>query len=1016
MQHLPPFTAWFRELWKHAPFRWQAMLAERVASGHWPQALDLPTASGKTACVDIAVYALAAQADRPLAERTAPLRIWFVVDRRIVVDEAFERAQKIAQKLADAESGPLRETADRLRQLSGTDRPLAVARLRGGILRDDGWARIPSQPAIITSTVDQLGSRLLFRGYGHSLLAAPIFAGLAANDSLIFLDEAHCAVPFMQTLRAIERYRGPKWAEEHIPTPFAFVVMSATPPAGIPLDQIFPGRERAEVLDDPELARRLRTSKRAQLIEVTAPRSRRSGEPQEAAAARMQADRAEAGADDPLVTEAVVRAGGFVRSGKLRVAVMVNRVRTAEAVADALRTALGEEADVVLLTGRIRPFERDELVERWTPYLRANRPEQPEKPVVVVSTQCLEVGADFSFDALVTECASLDALRQRFGRLARLGSEQPAPAAVLMRGQDAESVEPDPIYGTAIRETWKWLEGQAAETESGTKVVDFGVEALEVRVREIEDLSSLLAPAPDAPILLPAHLDLLCQTAPPPHPQPEVSLHLHGRAGPPEVSVVWRCDLAPDDPGTWTETIALCPPVSAEMLQAPLWRVRAWLAERPAADYEARAAASDEGDVEGAGEEPETRAAAIRRCLLWRGRDRSRVARTADDIAPGDVVVVPAAYGIAGLGQATKAKALGDEGLDLWEPARAGVGHPAAVRLHPAVLAPWLACSPLAELLAVATSRAWDREEVQDAIQAVLDYEPEGEDAPPKPPDWWVELLRRARHGRFEDHPAGGLVLVARATPGARRAAEPDLFADDDDLASAEDCEVTLGDHTASVARAAVKLAERCLPAGFRDAFELAARWHDSGKLDARFQLLLHHGDEVAAALSAQPLAKSASVPLSPARRRTIREASGLPANFRHEMLSLQLAERFAELPTDDALRDLVLHLVAVHHGHARPFAPVVDDPSPPGVSGPLGTVHIALGAEARAALVPSHRIDSGAPKRFWRLTRRYGWWGLAYLEAVFRLADWYGSVFVVRSDSNRESAPWSNAVSNSAA
>lgn len=173
------FSAWFRSLWSRDPFPWQAMLAERVAQGTWPQALDLPTASGKTACIDVAIYALAAQADRPLAERTAPRRIWFVVDRRIVVDEAFERAKAIAEKLATAEAGPLVEVADRLRSLSGTERPLAVGRLRGGILRDDGWARLPSQPAVITSTVDQLGSWLLFRGYGHSLRAAPIFAGLA---------------------------------------------------------------------------------------------------------------------------------------------------------------------------------------------------------------------------------------------------------------------------------------------------------------------------------------------------------------------------------------------------------------------------------------------------------------------------------------------------------------------------------------------------------------------------------------------------------------------------------------------------------------------------------------------------------------------------------------------------------------------------------------------------------------------------------------------------------------------
>ncbi len=244
------------------------MLAERVSTGRWPTALDLPTASGKTACIDIAVWALAAQAHRPLAERTAPRRIWFVVDRRIVVEEAVERARKIAEALATATGGPLKEVADRLRELSGTGRPLAVGRLRGGILRDDGWARIPSQPAVITSTVDQLGSRLLFRGYGHSLLTAPIFAGLAANDSLIFLDEAHCAVPFMQTLRAIARYRGPAWAEAPVPAPFAFVVMSATPPAEIPAEDVFPGAARADALAHPELDRRLRASKPAELVKV----------------------------------------------------------------------------------------------------------------------------------------------------------------------------------------------------------------------------------------------------------------------------------------------------------------------------------------------------------------------------------------------------------------------------------------------------------------------------------------------------------------------------------------------------------------------------------------------------------------------------------------------------------------------------------------------------------------------------------------------------------------------------
>ena len=958
------FEEFFRALWDHEPFPWQAMLADRVVQAGWPPLIDLPTAAGKTACIEIALFALAAQADRDIARRTAPRRVWFVVDRRIVVDEAFNRANRVAEKLAEATRGPLKNVADRLRHLSGTDRPLAVARLRGGVLRDDGWARLPSQPAVITSTVDQLGSRLLFRGYGHSLQTAPIFAGLAANDSLILLDEAHCAIPFLQTLQAVERLRGEAWAEQSIYTPFAFVCLSATPRAGP--HNVFPSTtEREAALAHPKLQRRLQTPKPAELVELKPSKN----------------------GVDPLVAEAAQRASRYAQQFP-RVAIMVNRVATAAHIADQLSKALAQEAHVVLLTGRMRPYERDRLVEGWSRYLRASAPEPPPRPVIVVSTQCLEVGADFSFDALVTECASLDALRQRFGRLARMGLDQGqhAPACILMRASEIEN--DDPVYGRAIGHTWNWLNDRAMDRD-GRRIVDFGFAKLDASVRDTEDLGQLLAPACDAPLLLPAHLDLLCQTAPPAQPEPDVSLYLHGRHGPPEVQVVWRCDLSPQQVDTWKETIALCPPVSAEMLSVPLGRLREWLARDGGQD--------DASDVEGAGGEEDVRAHGIRRCLVWRGRDRSKVACHAQDIAPGDVVIIPADYGIDGLGQSAPAEALGESKRDLFEPARRAANLGTAVRLHRAVLAPWMQCPPVVELVKLAESPDWSRDALEEAIRSVRDYLPADEQSPPAPPDWWRTLLADAFTGRIVAHPAGGLILYARRRPSP--AAEPDLFADDDDLLSVAERAVSLQVHSQSVEHHAQKFALLCLPQGLRPSVEQAAYWHDVGKLDERFQVMLHHGDELAAAAATDALAKSEDIPLSPSRRQAIRQASGLPANFRHEMLSVQLAERCAPLPEDPFARDLLLHLIASHHGHGRPFAPISEDPHPPTVEAvlenPRGDIHIAIDAETRKAL-PPHRLHVDTAERFWRLNRRYGWWGLAYLEAIFRLSDWYGSVYVL--------------------
>ena len=140
------FAAFYRGLHgaDRSPFPWQERLARRACSGDWPRVIALPTASGKTACIDIALFALACQFDRE--GRTAPRRIFFVVDRRVIVDQAFEHARKIASRLETADGPLLHEVAGRLRALARSDRALDCFQLRGGIYRDDAWAGPRSSP------------------------------------------------------------------------------------------------------------------------------------------------------------------------------------------------------------------------------------------------------------------------------------------------------------------------------------------------------------------------------------------------------------------------------------------------------------------------------------------------------------------------------------------------------------------------------------------------------------------------------------------------------------------------------------------------------------------------------------------------------------------------------------------------------------------------------------------------------------------------------------------------------
>lgn len=1011
MNSLTPddFPAFFQELHQREPYDWQFRLAKQIIEGAWPGAIDLPTGSGKTSCLDIAVFALACQAALAKENRTAPRRIFFCVNRRVIVDEAYQRAVKIAAKIAAADGSPgvLGKVAESLRTLSTPGKslapPLDVLELRGGIYRDNRWARSVTQPTIVCTTIDQLGSRLLFRGYGISPNAAPIHAALIAYDSLIILDEAHISRPFLQTLDFVKRYLDSEmWAEKPVGVkPMIVVPMTATPPEGVSEANVI--RLEAKDQANDGLRKRLTVSKKSNLPNPV----------------------------PDVAQAAVTHATTLAKGGPAAVGIIVNRVASAKSIYQDLTKTFGEQPEVVveLVIGSMRPIDRDRQADRLRKLVGPDRPEKTIQASFIVATQCLEVGADYDFDALVTECASLDALRQRFGRLNRGGREIDTKAVILAgekeikeNGKLDDNKPLDLIYGNALSRTWNWLcerselvreemvttttpkrgNPKQKTTVHEVRQVDFGINTFTSFLQEHGENgripANLLGPSAtkDAPVMLPVYVDFWCQTSPRPTPDPEVSLFIHGpEAGEPDVQVCWRADLDSEyiKPKDWLDVVGLLPPTSAECMSVPISRARKWLTQVEGPEDKAT-----ESDLLGVGtprEEDENRQGKrqlpkldpLRVGVLWRGTKESQIISSPNDLRPGDTLVLPAlARGWQELGHIPEAS---PETIDIAETAFQSSRDRAALRLHPSLRSRLPKSESVAQLLATIedpeespTQSEFRRLLNQIANEYGSDHAEFGENC---------QKLANPRFGLLrENYPdERGVVLTTRRRLGTAQAWFMPATDEGNDERSRTMREqpISLNDHTRHVCDETVRTVKALPLDGMENAYECAANWHDLGKADERFQAMLRRADRTDAwlitGLETALLAKSDGLPQTPRQRQQARERAGVPEGFRHEMLSVQIIEQSDLSEKAGKYIDFLLHLVAAHHGFARPFAPVVIDDEHPEV-----TVNgITLTGDQRKAC-PPHRIDSGIAERFWALTRRYGWWGLAYLEAVLRLAD----------------------------
>ena len=999
------FGRFFKSVHGCPPFKWQSELASRVCKQGWPEALDMPTSTGKTAVIDIAVFHLAMEARRK--DRKAPVRIAFVVDRRLVVDGAFEHANKIADKLTDKdlESGDsvVKEVAESLKSMSSSNSPLDVVKMRGGMPHENDWAKTPSQPLVIVSTVDQIGSRFLFRGYGVSASMRPIHAGLIGSDMLLLLDEAHTSQPFLDTLKCIDRIRQEQW-KQSLRRPFAVMFMSAT----LPLEQegVFPSKERRQELleKDDSIRKRIDAHKYVKMHKINT--------------------------DQDYANEFVQAAFRIAAQEKAKsVGIVVNRVLLARDIFAKIKTRIKDDTesyDAHLLIGRSRPFDRDTFVKSKIEQIKSGGGILDGQTVFFVTTQCIEVGVDVSFDALVTQIAPLDSLHQRFGRLNRIGLRDASNAIIIAHKDEISDKTDDYIYKKTAANTWKYLEDLARQSKGK---IDFGIQHFEKP--EAEKLSELVAPRSDSVTVLPTYMHFWMQTNPSPSPDPDPALFLHGmNSKSADVQVIWRADVTEDF--KCYEKTFVSPPSSLEAISIPIGTAKKWLAESRDMDvsdiesgYQIRETISkqlaesrdmDVSDIKGNTESFSSNPKSDRHVLRWRGiRNSDTHTIKSKDIRPGDTIIVPATYGgcdTYGWDDQRKepVKDIGME-ANLIHRRQISMRFDEAVMKGVGSLKAWV---PVKR----ATINHADDENLVEFLEEIERIE--------GLPELWKNISvilkkdtdrHRKRSFEIERVIENGTPRIAgfRYKKKFKAAQIKKILAGERDYENkcrcvdSEDADARAFTEEEDVGANNGNLVKHCtgvrnfvkmfgkqigLDRKIQQDIELAAWLHDAGKAERRVQAFLKgvDPDELSDRVKDDELvAKSTHKITSKEDYYKYLRMAHLPKNYRHECWSVSLAERHPDLKKANDPK-LVMYLIGTHHGYGRPlFPPIIDDAceySEFSFDGSTGMSDYTMA-----------RLDTDWINMVEDLYKAYDPWELAYMESIIRLADHRQSALEERDD-----------------
>jgi CRISPR-associated endonuclease/helicase Cas3 len=828
-----------------AAYHWQSELFLRFCAGEFPTDIDLPTGTGKTSLMDVWFLAVAYQAMR--GKLTVPRRLVWVVNRRVVVDQATDRARGIVRNVAKLPT----DCIEALRGLSvtGCESP-AISTLRGEKADNREWTKDPSRPAIVIGTVDMVGSRLLFSGYGDGDYYRPQHAGLLGVDALVVNDEAHLTPAFVHLLEGVSE-RSP--ARHIAGKAFRYISLSATHCDGA-------GRNRFPLSLDEDMATstafgtRVTGYKRLSLHPV---------------------------ADNRKLETRILELA--VQPGAGRTIVYIEQPEKALEMLRRIERVHPNRAK--LLTGTMRGYERDRLL--GTDVLKAMVVEAPPvDPVFLVATSAGEVGIDITSERQISSLVSADHLIQRFGRLNRFGTGRGEAHLVYTPPKETEAV---------LTKTVEYL--QSLEELDGGR---------DIRCLVLRDNPPATDAQTETPVLAELHdwlIELWCQTSDPTRGYPRVEPWLHGKQDDewPETEIAWREDVPflTENASCDQRRLALRyhRVLAREKLREPTKRITEKLGALAAV-------------------QPWTK-------ILVQRKDRSIEVST--------------------LRQAADSRQL-DYALVLLPPGLGALVH---------------------GMFAVDVSK--DAESPNDVADEISD---EGE----RKRQRWISERKDQGGYEFTLLPVADSVGPESAedlksfaeSKGMRVMLQVPISVSDDDETpdraliylrerpgrKSSNGPVLLAAHTKNVSSRAEELAGRLVP-DLAQLLREAGHLHDTGKASEIWQRGMGNND--------------VSIKIAKPNERLNRRGGGL-AGYRHELGSLVEALGSDAIAVSDGTRNLLLHLIASHHGHARP--------------------HYPPNAHDVRDLRGSQDAMDESPSRFGRLVDDWGPWGLAYLEAIFKAAD----------------------------